>query len=205
MASPPEHRCSLGSSSIGGPSLPRQPVNDFTLRYDEQDSDLDSYSSNPVKYSLALAGLRGSVSLGDRCYAWPFAKDLEREYEEDEREKGDDASAADSATNEGLLLDDGGCSVGGSFGLLSVFICMWHLQNNFCFAFFLHQNMKPVNSEYKAGCEFNLVEHIKEGSFGEVYRAQDVRTGFQFAAKKVTPLVLTSPNSASDIRANSLP
>lgn len=61
--------------------------------------------------------------------------------------------------------------------------------------------MKPVNSEYKAGWEFSLVEHIKEGSFGEVYRAQDVKTGFQFAAKKVTPHVLASLNSVSDIRA----
>lgn len=124
MASPPEHRCSLGSSSIGGPSLPGRPANAFTLRYDEQDSDLDSYSSNPFKYSLALAGLRGNVSLCDRCYAGPFAKDLEREYEGDEREKDNDASSAHSVGNEGLLFDDGVCPVGGSFGLLSVFVCM---------------------------------------------------------------------------------
>ncbi|XP_075894720.1 mitogen-activated protein kinase kinase kinase 14 isoform X2 [Nelusetta ayraudi] len=158
VASPLEDRCSLGSSCIGGPSLPRPQTfaSDFTPRYDEQDSDLDSCSSNLNGVSLAMAGLHGSVSQGDRCYAGPFAKDMEREYERDEREKGDDASSADSVINEGLLLDDGVCP-----------------------------NMKPVNSEYKAGCEFSLVEHIKEGSFGEVYRAQDVKTGFQFAAKKI--------------------
>lgn len=124
MASPLEDRCSPGSSCIGGPSLPRLQafVSDFPPRYDEQDSDLDSCSSDLDKYSLALAGLRGSVSQGDRCYAGPFAKDMEREYEGDEREKGDDASSADSVINEGLLLDDGVCPVRSSFGLVSAFV-----------------------------------------------------------------------------------
>lgn len=127
MASPLEDRCSLGPSCIGGPSLPRlQTFVNFTLHYDEQDSDLDSCSNDPDKHSLALAlaGLRGSVSQGDRCYAGPFAKDMEREYERDEREKGDDASSADSVINEGLLLDDGVCPVGVTFGLVSVFVCV---------------------------------------------------------------------------------
>lgn len=124
MASPLEDRCSLGSC-IGGPSLPRPQTfaSDFTPRYDEQDSDLDSCSSDRNGDSLAMAGLRGSVSQGDRCYARPFAKDMEREYERDEREKGDDASSVDSVINEGLLLDDGVCPVGVSLGLVSVFVC----------------------------------------------------------------------------------
>lgn len=37
-----------------------------------------------------------------------------------------------------------------------------------------------------------LSERIKEGSYGEVHRAQDVNTGFQYAAKKVTPSALAS-------------
>lgn len=113
MASPLEDRCSLVSSCIGGPSLPRPQTfaSGFTPRYDEQDSDLDSCSSDLNGLSLAMAGLRGSVSQGDRCYAGPFAKDMEREYERDEREKCDDASSADSVINEGLLLDDGVCPV----------------------------------------------------------------------------------------------
>lgn len=120
MALPLEDRCSLGSPCIGGPSLtrPQSFVSSFTLCYDEQDSDLNSCSSSPETYSLPLAGLRGSVSQGDRCYAGPFAKDMEREYERDEREKDDDASSTDSVINEGLILDDGVCPV--SFGLVLV-------------------------------------------------------------------------------------
>lgn len=79
---------------------------------DEPDSDLDPCGSSLANYFLALAGLRGSVSQGDRCYAEPFAKDMERNYES---EKGDYASSDDSIINEGLILDDGSCPVGVSF------------------------------------------------------------------------------------------
>lgn len=111
MALPLEDRCSLGSSCIVGPSLARAQTlaTGFSIYSDDPDSDLDSCGSSPVDYSLPLAGLRGSVSQGDRCYAWPFAKDMEREYE---GEKGDYASSTDSTDNEGLILDDGACAVG---------------------------------------------------------------------------------------------
>uniref|UniRef100_A0A8C9YLD2 Mitogen-activated protein kinase kinase kinase 14a n=1 Tax=Sander lucioperca TaxID=283035 RepID=A0A8C9YLD2_SANLU len=64
-----------------------------------QDSDSDSLS-NLGDCSLALAGLRGSVSQGDRCYALPFFKDVER----DVREEEDDLSAADSVSTEGIIF-----------------------------------------------------------------------------------------------------
>ncbi|XP_076609789.1 mitogen-activated protein kinase kinase kinase 14 [Chaetodon auriga] len=64
-----------------------------------QDSNSDCLSSLG-DYSLALAGLRGSVSQGDPCYAGPFFKDVER----DVREEEDDVSAADSVSNEGIIF-----------------------------------------------------------------------------------------------------
>lgn len=90
---------------------------------DDLDSDLDSCRSSPANYPpallLALHALHNSVSLADRYYAWPFAKDIEREYE---REKGDYASSFDSITNEGLILDDGVRPVCVSFVLVNVSI-----------------------------------------------------------------------------------
>ncbi|XP_070704074.1 mitogen-activated protein kinase kinase kinase 14 [Pempheris klunzingeri] len=64
-----------------------------------RDSDSDSLSS-VGDCSLALAGLRGSVSQGDPCYAGPFFKDVER----DVREEGDELSAADPDNNEGIIF-----------------------------------------------------------------------------------------------------
>ncbi|XP_044036146.1 mitogen-activated protein kinase kinase kinase 14 isoform X2 [Siniperca chuatsi] len=64
-----------------------------------QDSDSDSLSSLG-DYSLALAGLRGSVSQGDPCYAQPFFKDVEWEAREEE----DELSAAHSVSNEGIIF-----------------------------------------------------------------------------------------------------
>lgn len=121
MALPLEDRCSLGSSCIVGSSLTRpQPFTGGFSKYcDGPDSDLDSSGSSPANHSLAMAGLRGSVSQGDREYAEPFAKDMEREYE---MEKGDYASSDDSFINEGLILDDGVCPVGVSFVLVTVSI-----------------------------------------------------------------------------------
>ncbi|XP_074512204.1 mitogen-activated protein kinase kinase kinase 14 [Sebastes fasciatus] len=64
-----------------------------------QDSDSDSLSSQGDCF-LALAGLRGSVSQGDPCYARPFFKDVER----DVREEEDELSAADSVITEGIIF-----------------------------------------------------------------------------------------------------
>ncbi|KAM4531109.1 mitogen-activated protein kinase kinase kinase 14 isoform 1-T1 [Odontesthes bonariensis] len=114
----------------------------------EQDSSSDSLSSLG-DCSLALAGLRGSVSQGDPCYARPFFKDVEG----DAREEEDESFAADSVSNEGLI--------------------------------FYNEKIHPVDSEYKEGSEYVLSQFIKEGSYGEVHRAQDVSTGFRFAVKKI--------------------
>ncbi|XP_019949692.1 mitogen-activated protein kinase kinase kinase 14 isoform X2 [Paralichthys olivaceus] len=69
-----------------------------SLRSFRQDSDLDSLSSLG-DCSLALAGLRGSVSQGDPCYAGPFFKAVERDAREE-----DEFSAADSISNEGIIF-----------------------------------------------------------------------------------------------------
>ncbi|XP_053194789.1 mitogen-activated protein kinase kinase kinase 14 [Scomber japonicus] len=63
--------------------------------------DSDSLSS-VGDCSLALAGLRGHVSQGERCYAAPFFKEVEREARENE----DDLSAHDSDCNEGLIFEN---------------------------------------------------------------------------------------------------
>ncbi|KAK9534693.1 hypothetical protein VZT92_007123 [Zoarces viviparus] len=66
-----------------------------------QDSDSsDSLSSLQGDCSLALAGLRGSVSQGDPCYVGPFFKDVERDAREEEGER----SAADSVSTEGIIF-----------------------------------------------------------------------------------------------------
>ncbi|KAM9844297.1 mitogen-activated protein kinase kinase kinase 14 isoform 1-T2 [Aulostomus maculatus] len=128
----------------------------------EQDSDS---LSSVGDCSLALAGLRGSVSQGDPCYAGPFFKDVER----DAREEEDELSSADSVSNEGII--------------------------------FYNEKIQPVDSEYKEGREYILTEYIKEGCYGEVYRAQDVNTGFKFAVKKIP---LKSFNSEEVIAWSSL-
>ncbi|KAM6904891.1 mitogen-activated protein kinase kinase kinase 14 [Xenentodon cancila] len=65
----------------------------------ERDCSSDSLSGLE-NYSLPLAGLRGSVSQGDPCYAWPFFKEVER----DAREEEDDSSADYSVNNEGIIF-----------------------------------------------------------------------------------------------------
>ncbi|XP_056144769.1 mitogen-activated protein kinase kinase kinase 14 isoform X2 [Lampris incognitus] len=64
------------------------------------DSNTDSSLSSGGDYTLALAGLRGSVSQGDPCYAGPFFKDVERDVWEDEEE----LSQSDSVINEGIIF-----------------------------------------------------------------------------------------------------
>ncbi|XP_030591613.1 mitogen-activated protein kinase kinase kinase 14 isoform X1 [Archocentrus centrarchus] len=50
---------------------------------------------------------------------------------------------------------------------------------------FYHEKIQPVDSEYKEGREYVLRHFIKEGSYGEVQCAEDVNSGFRFAAKKI--------------------
>ncbi|XP_024127220.1 mitogen-activated protein kinase kinase kinase 14 [Oryzias melastigma] len=114
----------------------------------EEDSSSDSLSSLG-DCSLALAGLRGSVSQGDPCFTGPFFKEVEREYREDE----DEPSESSGISNEGII--------------------------------FYNNKIQPVDSEYKEGSEYTLTNFIKEGSYGEVRCAQDAKTGFKFAVKKI--------------------
>ncbi|XP_037545216.1 mitogen-activated protein kinase kinase kinase 14 [Nematolebias whitei] len=119
-----------------------------TFQSYEQDTSSDSLS-RLGDCSLALAGLRGSVSQGDRCYAGPFFKDVERDMSESE----DELSCEDSGNNEGII--------------------------------FYNENIQLMDSEYKEGREFILSTFIKQGSYGEVYGAQDLNTGYKYAVKKI--------------------
>ncbi|XP_013878954.1 mitogen-activated protein kinase kinase kinase 14 [Austrofundulus limnaeus] len=125
-----------------------------TFQSYEQDRSSDSNSSLG-DCSLALAGLRGSVSQGDPCYAGPFFKDVEREINLSEDEFSDD-----SECNEGLI--------------------------------FYNDKIKLMDSEYKEKSEYNLLHFIKQGSYGEVYSAQDLNTGFKYAVKKIALKRFTS-------------
>ncbi|XP_056434853.1 mitogen-activated protein kinase kinase kinase 14 isoform X1 [Gadus chalcogrammus] len=120
-----------------------------------QESDSDSSLSSAWDCPLAMAGLRGSVSQGDPCFAGPFFKDVEKEVrvEEDEAEEEWSSLPASPVVNEGIV--------------------------------FYNENIKPVDSEYREGQEYRLTRFIKEGSYGEVFKAQDINTGYRFAAKKI--------------------
>ncbi len=89
---------SLYSRQVYNTGSSCSPLN-WSLHSYGQDSNSDSLSSLG-DYSLALAGLRGSVSQGDPCYAGPFFKDVEW----DARQEEDDLSAADSVSNEGIIF-----------------------------------------------------------------------------------------------------
>ncbi|KAL0992814.1 hypothetical protein UPYG_G00098830 [Umbra pygmaea] len=67
-----------------------------------RESDSDSPVSSAGDCFLALAGLRGSVSLSEPCYAGPFCQDLERDVREEEEEG--DVSATN--VNEGLIFNE---------------------------------------------------------------------------------------------------
>uniref|UniRef100_A0A3Q1FQF2 Mitogen-activated protein kinase kinase kinase 14a n=1 Tax=Acanthochromis polyacanthus TaxID=80966 RepID=A0A3Q1FQF2_9TELE len=86
-------------SSCAPLNWPKQVLGSFSSLRSYEDSSSDSLS-NLGDPSLPLAGLRGSVSQGDPCYAGPFFKDVEMEAREEE----DELSAADSVANEGLIF-----------------------------------------------------------------------------------------------------
>ncbi|CAL8303005.1 unnamed protein product [Merluccius merluccius] len=129
-----------------------------------QDSDINSSLSSVRDCTLALAGLRGSVSQVDPCFAGPFCKDMEKEVrvEEDEAEEEDED---DEEEEEGLPSPS---SPGVNEGII-----------------FYNENIQPVDSEYREGQEYRFTQFIKGGSYGEVYKAEDINTGFRFAAKKI--------------------
>lgn len=119
MALPLEDRCSLASSCSFGSFL--SGAQNFASGDSSSSDDPDS----KVDHSLAMAGLCGSVSQGDRCYAFPLAKYIERECE---MEKDDYAWSADSMDNEGLILDEGNCLVGASSVLVCLFVSLGLLE-----------------------------------------------------------------------------
>lgn len=142
-----------------------------------RDSDSDSLGGPLGDCSLALAGLRGSVSQGDPCYAGPFFKDVEREA----REEGGGRPAGDSDSTEGIIFYNQVRPAARP----STPVEMRLRQTNLFPPVTPCQNIQPVDSEYKEGREYVLTQFIKGGSYGEVHSAQDVNTGFKFAVKKV--------------------
>ncbi|XP_013870279.1 mitogen-activated protein kinase kinase kinase 14 [Austrofundulus limnaeus] len=48
-----------------------------------------------------------------------------------------------------------------------------------------HQLLQPSNQQYREGEEYYVLDHIQNGSYGDVFCVQDRRTGFRCAAKKV--------------------
>lgn len=105
---------------------------------------------------------------------------MERETREDE----DEFLEADSVSNEGLIFYHEVSSAllqSACFGMF--WFEKWLNQTNLFVSSW--QKIQPVDSEYKEGREYVLQHFIKEGSYGEVHSAEDVNSGFKFAAKKV--------------------
>ncbi|XP_061566874.1 mitogen-activated protein kinase kinase kinase 14 isoform X2 [Cololabis saira] len=90
----------ITGSSCSPLNWPKQSVCSLSsLPSYERDCSSDSLSGLE-NYSLPLAGLRGSVSQGDPCYAGPFFKEVERDAREEEDNSSDDYSAY----NEGIIF-----------------------------------------------------------------------------------------------------
>lgn len=54
----------------------------------------------------------------------------------------------------------------------------------------LSQLLQPTNLRYREGQQYSLLQHIQNGSYGDVFSAVDHNTGFKCAAKKVRLQVL---------------
>ncbi|XP_062303344.1 mitogen-activated protein kinase kinase kinase 14 [Osmerus eperlanus] len=64
---------------------------------------LDGDSESLGDFTLALAGLRGSVSQGDLCFAAPFSKDMETDVRKAEE---NELSASEPDINEGIVFNE---------------------------------------------------------------------------------------------------
>ncbi|XP_077101403.1 uncharacterized protein map3k14b isoform X1 [Siphateles boraxobius] len=53
------------------------------------------------------------------------------------------------------------------------------------FLFHPKQFLQVKNSEYREGCEYSLLRHIQNGSYGDVFSIRDKQTGFTCAAKRI--------------------
>lgn len=52
------------------------------------------------------------------------------------------------------------------------------------------QLLQPRNLRYREGLQYSLLQHIQNGSYGDVFSAVDLNTGFKCAAKKVSLIVM---------------
>ncbi|XP_039598638.1 mitogen-activated protein kinase kinase kinase 14-like [Polypterus senegalus] len=50
----------------------------------------------------------------------------------------------------------------------------------------LHEDLTPVDSEYRENKEYKICHHLQNGAFGEVYHCRDQSSVFEFAAKKIS-------------------
>lgn len=47
------------------------------------------------------------------------------------------------------------------------------------------QALQPRSSKYREGMEYCILQHIQNGSYGDVFSIRDKRTGFTCGAKRV--------------------
>ncbi|XP_064170487.1 mitogen-activated protein kinase kinase kinase 14-like isoform X1 [Anguilla rostrata] len=64
-----------------------------------------------------------------------------------------------------------------------------HSDTNEGLLFHPEEKLQPNDYEYREGRDYSVLQHIQNGSYGDVYSVQDNRTGFKCAAKKI-PLKL---------------
>ncbi|XP_028332115.1 mitogen-activated protein kinase kinase kinase 14 [Gouania willdenowi] len=48
-----------------------------------------------------------------------------------------------------------------------------------------HHKLQPRGCEYREGEEYNILHHIQNGSYGDVFSVRDTSTGFKCAAKRI--------------------
>ncbi|CAL9699551.1 unnamed protein product [Knipowitschia caucasica] len=61
----------------------------------------------------------------------------------------------------------------------------WTLKCTINEGLLFHNAMQPRSSQYREGREYCVVQHIQNGSYGDVFSVQDKRTGFTCAAKRI--------------------
>uniref|UniRef100_A0A8C4SHI3 Mitogen-activated protein kinase kinase kinase 14 n=1 Tax=Erpetoichthys calabaricus TaxID=27687 RepID=A0A8C4SHI3_ERPCA len=117
--------------------------------FSEESSCLPASSSSSTSsesmevQQLAVAALRGHVSLGEAQHIGPFFQKVKSEE-----------SLPKEGCNEGVLL---------------------------------HEDLTPVDSEYRENKEYKICRHLQNGAFGEVYHCRDQSSVFEFCSKEGKP------------------
>lgn len=62
----------------------------------------------------------------------------------------------------------------------------WNTKQTVNEGLLFHSALQPRGSQYREGREYCILQHIQNGSYGDVFSVQDKRTGFTCAAKRIS-------------------